>query len=957
MMTDLPSGTVTFLFTDIEGSTRLAQQYPHAMPALLARHHAILHQAIEAHHGYVFQIVGDAFHAAFYTVSDALSAALGAQRALVHEPWNPVAVKVRMGINTGRAEAGATEERAGGYTGYLTLTRAERVMSLANGGQILLSNASAELVRGELPADAVLRDMQEHRLKGLLNPERIWQVDTPDLPHEFPQLASLNEVPTNLPQQLTSFVGREKEIAELKKLLQTTRLVTLTGSGGTGKTRLSLQVASEVLDSFKDGVSLVELAPIADPALVPQTVGTALGIRELSGRAIQDLLIDFLHTKQLLLILDNCEHLIDTCAQLADQLLRTCSTLRILASSREALGIAGEHVYRVPSLSIAELRQQPSFEGIKHNDCVQLFVERALAAQAAFHLTEKNAPAIAQVCTRLDGIPLAIELAAARIKLFAPDQIAARLDDRFRLLTGGSRTALPRQQTLRALIDWSYDLLPEAERVLLHRLSVFVGGWTYEAAGAVCAGDGIETFEVLDLLAHLVDKSLVAVDESDETNARYRLLETIRQYARDKLLDSGKGVAVRNRHLDYFLRFGDEAYRQLLTAHDIEWRRRIKTEEDNVRTAVEWALGSQPEEALRLSGELGVYWAWLGYPRELSRWLKTSLEAVAALPPTTDEAARQRQVNQARGLLALSTAMTTMGEMAAAKQYAEASLVIWSALGIQRGRGNALMELAISTQFSGEAPAALAAVKEAIEIARTNGDPGFLAYALGLGAWIIGSLERDILTARSYLQESIALFHQLGSEQSAAFPLLVLGDLEYDLGNYEQAHAAYEPSLAKNLAAGNPQEANRSRSGLANAERRLGQYDAALKRYREVITEWQRIGNRGGIARCLECLAFVAIGQAKDKPSAGQALLQRAARLLGAAATLRETINASMLPTEQAEYDAEMASLRAGLDASTLAAGWKEGRAMTMERAVAVVVASAASSEGACVGDGLGQTL
>ena len=939
-MSSPPTGTVTFLFTDIEGSTTLAERFRVEMPALLTRHHAILRQAIASHSGYIFQIVGDAFHAAFYTVGDALNAALDAQRALLHEPWTPAPIKVRMGINTGAAQAGATADRDADYTGYLTLTRVERVMSLANGGQILLSNASAELLRSELPDGVTLRDLREHHLKGLLNPEHIWQVDAPDLPHEFPPLESLNAIPNNLPQPLTSFVGRERELAEIKQLLLTTHLLTLTGPGGTGKTRLSLQTAADVLETFPDGAWFVELAPIADPVLVPQTVATALGIRELPGHSIEDVLLDYLRARHLLLILDNCEHLIETCAHLANQLLRACPNLNMLASSREALGIAGEHAYRVPSLSIAELRHAPALAVIRHNDCVQLFVERALAAQSNFRLTDKNASAIAQICMRLDGIPLAVELAAARAKVFTPEQIAARLDDRFRLLTGGSRTALPRQQTLRALIDWSYDLLPEAERMLLRRLSVFVDGWTYEAAEAVCAGDGIETFDVLDLLTRLVDKSLVVVDESDEANARYRLLETIRQYARDKLLDSGDISAMRDRHLDYFLQFADEAYAQFLSARDVEWRRRVKADEDNVRAAMEWGLDHQPEAALRLSGELSVYWGRLGYASEGCRWLEAGLERVAALPPVADgEAARERRINRARGLLGLATSKTMLGEMAAAKRYAEESLPLWRELGIQREQGYALLTIGLSEQFSGDAATALAALKEGIAIARAVRDPRLLAYTLGSGALMVTILERDIATARSYLEESIGIFHELGDNQAAAFPLYVLGELEYELGNYEQARAAFAPSLAGNLVAGNPQEANMARSGLANAEWRLGHYDAALHLYREVIAEWQWMGNRGGIARCLECVAFVLLHRAENE-SARQAWLPRAARLLGAAENLRETLNASMMLPEQSEYEREVARLREQLDETTMKSAWADGRALTMDQAIALAIAS-----------------
>src|SRR5512137_1312887 len=425
-MSNLPTGTVTFLFTDIEGSTTLAQQFPAELPALLARHHAILHQAIQAHNGHVFQITGDAFCAAFHTASAALQATLDAQRALQHESWDPAPIKVRMGIHTGAAQAGAIEERAGGYVGYLTLTRVQRVMSAANGGQALLSNPTAELVRGDLPADVTLRDMGEHRLKGLENPEHLWQLVAPDVRQDFPPLQSLNAIPNNLPVQLTSFIGREKDIAEVKRLLSAARLVTLTGSGGAGKTRLSLQVAAEVIDEFTHGVWFVELAALTDPALIPQTVASALGLREEKGQPLMTMLADYLRAKTALIILDNCEHLIEGCAQFADTLLHAAPQVKILASSREGLSIGGEATYRVPSLAAPDPQHLPSLEALTQYDAVRLFIARARAVLPSFEVNNTNAPAVAQLCYHLDGIPLALELAAARVRGLKVEQIAQR---------------------------------------------------------------------------------------------------------------------------------------------------------------------------------------------------------------------------------------------------------------------------------------------------------------------------------------------------------------------------------------------------------------------------------------------------------------------------------------------------------------------------------------------------
>jgi class 3 adenylate cyclase len=448
----LPSGTVTFLFTDMQGSTPLWEQMPEAMQAALAQHHAILRQAIETNGGQVTQIIGDEFQAAFRLATQALAAALAAQRGLQNAQWGATGpLKVRMGLHTGPAEPDPKGDAP--YAVSHTLNRAGWIRSAAHGGQILLSQEAADLVERHLPGDVTLKDLGQHHLKGMQRPEHLFQVLAPDLPQTFPPIATLNVRRGNLPVELTSFIGREQEIAEILGLLARHRLVTLTGSGGTGKTRLSLQAAAQAEDRYPDGAWLVELAPLSDPEKVAQAVVAALGLRDSGRQSALDLLADYLADRRLLLVLDNCEHLIEACARLAGRLLRDCPGLTILASSREALGVAGEVAYRVPSLGIPGPRQALALEELNTIEAVRLFVERAAAALPGFTLTKANAPAITQVCRRLDGIPLAIELAAARVGLLAVEQIAERLDNRFRLLTGGSRTALPRQQTLRASID------------------------------------------------------------------------------------------------------------------------------------------------------------------------------------------------------------------------------------------------------------------------------------------------------------------------------------------------------------------------------------------------------------------------------------------------------------------------------------------------------------------------
>jgi class 3 adenylate cyclase len=481
---NLPSGTVTFLMTDVEGSTKLWEKHPEQMRSVMTRHDAIASEAIARHEGTLIKSrgEGDSLFCVFGKASDAVAAALTLQRAFLEEPWpEQTPINVRMGVHTGEADL-----RDGDYYGS-TVNRCARLRSIGHGKQVLISSATAQLVKSNLPSDAGLLEHGHHKLKDMEETDLVSQLLHPDLPRDFPRLRSTHA--TNLPRQLTSFVGREKEIAEVHRLLATTALLTLTGSGGCGKTRLAIEAAAEVVTEYEDGVFLVELAALSDPALVPQTTAAALGVREEPGRPIVQTLVDHLREKHMLLLLDNCEHLLDACAQLADALLRDCSKLQILASSREGLNITGETSYRIPSLSMPETKQAPTAKDIEGFEAVRLFVERARAAQPSFNITDQNAPSVAQLCVRLDGIPLAIELAAARVKALSVEQIAARLDDRFRLLTGGSRTALPRQQTLRAMIDWSYDLLTPKEQTLLRRLSVFAGGWTLEAAEKVCADD------------------------------------------------------------------------------------------------------------------------------------------------------------------------------------------------------------------------------------------------------------------------------------------------------------------------------------------------------------------------------------------------------------------------------------------------------------------------------------
>ncbi len=925
-MTNPPSGTVTFLFTDIEGSTKLAQEYPNEIPALLARHNEILTQSIEAHNGYVFRVVGDAFSAAFHTASDALNAALDAQRLLQNEAWMPAPIKVRMGIHTGAAQLEDHSDHFD-YLGYATLALTQRIMSAGHGGQILLSQSVFNLTQESLPENAQLIDMGERQLKDVLRLEHIYQLSVPDLMSDFPPLNTLEIFKHNLPPQLTSFIGRERELAEAKQKLfpsprgrgqgEGPRLLTLIGPGGTGKTRLSLQLATGLLSSFKDGVWLIELAPLAESSLVLQAVATVFGMREQPGMPLQELVLNYLRNKHLLLLLDNCEHLIETCAQLADQFLHNSPNLKIIASSREALGINGETVYRVPSLTLPD-HSKASRESLMGYESIQLFVDRASAANPNFSLTEKNASSVAQICHRLDGIPLAIELAAARVTVFATEQIASRLDDRFRLLTGGSRTALPRQQTLRALIDWSYDILSTDEQALLRRLSVFTGGWSFEAAEAICAD-----LDVLELLTQLINKSLVVVEEGDET--RYRLLETIRQYARDKLLESGEGEEVRNKHLDYFLTLAETAEPNLEGFEYLRWATKLNTEYDNIRAALEWGLAKDIEVALRLVGALPFFWMTNGYSSEGYRWAVEVLEKAKSHPSQDSEIGDRISNARARALLALSRMATNLGDNEVVCSTASESIALARKAGDKQILSFALAHLAAGKANLGYVDEAYRLSKESLAIAREEGNTPALGYSLVMMGELTAIALQDYESALTYGEEAIAVSEAGGNRWGSSMTIFGLGFFARTIGDYDQARSRFRTCLPVFLEFGDKHRINMIQSELAHIEREQGQFKQAIPMYRETILEWQRLGHRAAIAHQLECFAFIA--KAQEQP-------ERAAKLFGAAEALREKINIAMTPQERIEYDRGIADLRANMDEKVFASHWAEGRSMRMDEAI-----------------------
>jgi predicted ATPase/DNA-binding XRE family transcriptional regulator len=608
----------------------------------------------------------------------------------------------------------------------------------------------------------------------------------------------------NLPVQLTSFIGREREIAEVIRLLEKARLVTLTGPGGTGKTRLSIQIANQVLDQYPDGAWMVELAPILDPLLIPRTLAIAIGLRDEPHRPVIDMLCDYLRPKKMLLLLDNCEHLIEACAQLADTLLHACPQIRILATSREALGISGETLYLVPSLTRPDIRNLPSLEALNQYEAIQLFLDRATSAIPSFTLTDENASSVAQICQRLDGIPLAIELAAGKIRALSVQQIAQHLDDRFHLLMGGSRTALPRHQTLQATIDWSYNLLSPAEQILFRRLSVFVGGWTLEAAKSVCLDqdiavkDSLKAEDILELLTQLVNKSLVATKEQNG-EVRYSMLETIRRYADDKLLTSGESDRVGDRHLDFFIRFAETAEPKLRSAEQMEWLDRLETERDNLRAALAWSLESRKSNhALRLAGAVYYFWSERSYSREKLKWLDEVMtlsnherSRTVASVETRAETAWRAKVLFAAG----QARVVTFLDPTTSRRMVEESLHLWRELGNKWWMAVALEHIAFMLTMEGDHETAQARAEEGVSLARDV--EGHWPLAVCLIRLVSPLMRTGDPTAHQVAEEGVAVARRVGDKSVLSFGLIMLASTYLMEGNFMGAAPVVEEALAQ----------------------------------------------------------------------------------------------------------------------------------------------------------------
>ena len=910
----LPSGTVTFAFTDIEGSTARWEQHPHEMERAVRRHDELMRSAFTSHGGHIFKTVGDAFCVAFWRPADAVAAILDAQRALAAEDFKPVdGLLVRAAIHSGTAD-----ERDGDYFGP-AVNRVARLLAIGHGGQVLLAGVTAELVQGALPSQATLRDLGEHRLRDLARPEHVYQLLAPGLVADFQPLRSLDVLPNNLPLQLKSFVGREKQIAEISALMAKHRLVTLVGSAGVGKTRTSLQVAAGLLDGSADGVWFIELAPLSSGDYIPSTVAQLLGITPPSeGDPIENL-ARALKAKRALLVFDNCEHLIEPAGRVISAILRECSKVRILASSRQGLGIEGEETYRMPSLDVPLAADRLGASQAINSAAIALFVERALSADKTFTLTDENSPVVADICRRLDGIPFAIELAASRVKMLSPRQLRERLDQRFRVLTGGSRDVLPRQQTLRALIDWSHDLLDARERVLFRRLGIFVNGFTLE--GAVAAGGGeIDQLDVLDALASLVDKSLVLA-ESEGDSLRYRLLESTRVYALEKLSDAGERELLGTRHLQYLRERFAEIWAQTdRSGRTHELVEAFAAELEDARFALDGAL----ERADTIAG--GALLADIG---GTGSWSNLGLDAEG---------------------------MTRCERYIASLPTAESRL-------LARLSG----ALALLLTISGQRLRAFEIATEAVAHARTSGDPQTIAWALwhyGNAATrldMFGDADAALAEAEAFHATSASL--HLGLLYVRALSSTRRGDLESAARMHEQlrkAHHSYGNAHGERIAAGN----------LAEIEHARGRTQLAISIFEEMLPALRADRDRGRLATALNNLANyrAAEGDLREAVLAAREAIELQAAtdpddayvgigienlaLVAAvrgdasrAAVLEGYANAALQRqgierefTETTSYNRLAALLREGVAPDELARLTAEGAALTPEAAIALAL-------------------
>jgi predicted ATPase len=890
------------------------------MAASLRRHDQMLREVVERHGGRVFKTVGDACCAAFWRASDALAGALAGQRALAAEDWSAIGeLKVRMALHSG-----ATDEREGDYFGP-AVNRVARLLSVAYGGQVIVSGATASLLRELMPEQTQLLDLGEHRLKDLVEPEHVWQLMASDLPQEFPPLRSLGWLPNNLPRQPTPLIGRESEIAQLTKKMQAQRIVTIVGAGGVGKTRVALQVGADLLDGSGDGVWFVDLAPLKDPTLVASTVAAALGVRDQPKRSALETLLRYLERKRLLLILDNCEHLIDDTAKIADAILRDGPEVRLLATSREPLRIPGELVYSMPTLPVPP-SEGATAEGVFAYGAAALFVERARAADSRFELTENNAAIVADIVQRLDGLPLAIELAAARMKALGIEDLAQRLGRKLAILTSGNRVAPPRQQTMRSTIEWSYDLLSEQERHFFRRFSIFVGSVSFDAVLRCAAGDGLDEPTAVELLASLVDKSLAHIETNEEK--RYRLLESTREFAAAELDAHGERPAAARAHALTFMALAEDLEAAWSTMPDQQWGRLVAPELENWRAALEWSLAGDEELLVGLRLLTASKHVWFFSPSERRRWLARARHASGNETPTS--VAAKLDLCEAQ-LYALIYQWDMVLDVAGRAER------VFSEVGDDLFRAQAQRYVGYALTRLGSVDEGEAALQAALKIYQQRNEERAAAgilHDIGDSRNVTG----DIAGAREYYEAALQTYQATGAQESVVGILRNLAEGEFRAGEVRTALDLGREALAFDRQSNNALHIINDLLNICAYEIALGNFDDARAFGLEAIALGLR--NEADVFLVVALQHMAAIAALQPWQEAAQHIKRQklAARLLGFVEGRMAALNVRRGHTEQQEYDATMAALHAELDTPEIerlseeGAGWNEERAIAQAR-------------------------